>query len=235
MNNESNFFVIGSLIGLTQTIIGHPFDTLKSIKQSNTSININNISKIKYLYRGITYPLILNIGYNGLLFFLFDKMKEKKYNNLESGLFSGLLCGILLTPFEYYKINHQLNQKPIIFNCFRGLQYTMMRESLATSIYFTIYFELNNRKINPLFSGGISGVLSWCITYPLDTIKTNYQLHKYKNTNDVIKDCFNIKYIINKNTWNGINYCVYRAFIVNSISFNIYNFFSNNSETKEYY
>ena len=49
-------------------------------------------------------------------YFLFDKMK-KKYNNLVVYLVG--YYGILLTPFEYYKINHQLNQKPIIFNCFR--------------------------------------------------------------------------------------------------------------------
>lgn len=227
MNNESNSFIIGSLIGLTQTIFGHPFDTLKTIKQSNNNYNIKNIKNVRFLYKGVSYPLIINIGYNGSLFYLFNKMKENNYNNFESGFISGLLSGVILNPFEYYKVNKQINNKTYIFNSFKGIQLTMLRESLATSIYFSTYFSLHHKEINPLLSGGISGVFSWFVTYPIDTIKTNYQVKIYKDTNDVIKKCFNIKYIINKNTWNGVNYCLTRAFIVNSISFYIYNYFDN--------
>ena len=41
-------------------------------------------------------------------------------------------------------------------------------------------YDINrNTQIAPFISGGIAGLLSWSVVYPLDHIKTYYQLNKY--------------------------------------------------------
>lgn len=227
MDYNNNSLIIGSIIGFSQTIIGHPLDTLKTIKQSKKSVNFINLKDVRILLRGINYPLIINTSYNSTVFFVFEKMKKEKFNDIESGLFSGLISGVILSPFEYFKVNKQLNKKINIYDSFRGSKLTMLRESVATSIYFTSYFELERQNVPIFLSGGISGMLCWYFTYPIDTIKTNYQIGNYKNYNTIIKECCNFNYVFNKNNWNGIYYCLTRAFIVNSISFCIYDKLKN--------
>ena len=60
-------YILGNIFGITQVLIGHPFDTLKTNLQNSRDIKIFIKNPIQ-LYRGITYPLLMNsIG----TFFLF--------------------------------------------------------------------------------------------------------------------------------------------------------------------
>ena len=71
-----------------------------------------------------------------------------------------------------------------------GFTSTLTRESNALAIYFTTY-ELLMRKLNSqsapvsltsaLLAGGLAGVATWTLTYPLDYIKTLVQ------TDDIVK------------------------------------------------
>ena len=81
---------------------------------------------------------------------------------------------------------------------------------------------INELINNPLISGGISGSLSWLATYPIDTIKTQYQSGKI-----TFNELFNKKLLFNRNNWNGFSFCITRAFLVNSISFYCYDKFKN--------
>ena len=220
--NDYKSFLSGGLIGVIQTISGHPLDTLKTISQNN-KLNIKDINKLNIfkkplsLYKGLKYPLTINIIYNTFLFSIFENINNKTNNNIYSGFIAGFYSGIILSPFEYYKINRQLGNKIIFVNSFKGIHLTMFREGLASSIYFSSYFALNKLINNPLISGGISGSLSWLATYPLDTIKTQYQSGKI-----TFDELFNKRLLLNKNNWNGFSFCITRAFLVNSISFYCY-------------
>ena len=95
-----------------------------------------------------------------------------------------------------------------------GLKYTFLRESLACGIYFKTYDVCSkNIGLNPFISGGLAGCNSWLLTYPIDTIKTRYQLDQTKGTMDMLK---------RGGLWNGLSYCLFRAFLVNGISFTCY-------------
>lgn len=233
--NDYKSFLTGGLIGVLQTISGHPLDTLKTISQNN-KLSINEFYNLNIhkqplsLYNGIKYPMMINVVYNTFLFSVFENIKKTSENNLYPGFIAGFYSGIILNPFEYYKINRQLKNKIVIYNSFKGLHLTMFREGIASSIYFASYFELEKKINNPLISGGLSGALSWLMTYPLDTIKTNYQSGKI-----TFNEIFNQNIIFNKYNWHGFGFCITRAFLVNSISFYCYDKLLSNTSQKDIY
>ena len=60
----------GFIVGTTQTLVGHPFDTIK------TRIQINNKIKFFQLYRGIIFPLLSHSITNSILFGSYDYFKK---------------------------------------------------------------------------------------------------------------------------------------------------------------
>lgn len=190
-------FIAGVFSGITQTLIGHPLDTIKVNKQNN--IKINN-----RLYQGVKYPLISNAILVGFQFDLYYR-----YNSLVDGIITSLI----ITPLDYYKINNQNKKKPnlnsMIKNFPKSYPITALRETIALSAYFGSYDYLkNNYQVHPLMAGGTAGVLSWLTTYPLDTIKTRIQSH------NTFQQAF-----IKKKFWSGIQITLVRAVIINSLGF----------------
>lgn len=229
-NNVVNTLILGSTIGTSQIIIGYPLDTLKTLRQNNKKITSKEL-KFRRIYKGISYPIYLNIFYQSLLFYSYENLNNKLNNHLISGFITGGIIGTISNPFEYYKVREQ-NKLPIKHfsrNSFlKGLQYTILRESIATGIYFSSYYTLKEYNINTFISGGLSGVFSWVFTYPIDTIKTRIQScdalipNKYHNIG--FSSC-----LFNKNLFNGMSYCLSRSFIVNSFTFIIYEYLKKNN------
>ena len=248
MSQNQNEFIKGGIVGCSQTIIGHPLDTLKTLKQNNSKINISffnntnliskntvmskNFSNFQYkslihLFKGVKYPLFVSTFYNSQIFGLYNICKKYGFNDFSSGFISGGILSSILTPFELYKIkeqttlqnthkNNNLNNNLKFTNLFIGFKYTFWRESLATGLYFHSYNYCKKNetlKNYPFISGGIAGLTSWLFTYPIDTIKTNYQINPKLNL---------LKIINEKPLFNGLGFCLLRAFIVNGVSFAIY-------------
>ena len=142
-------------------------------------------------------------------------MKSLEYSSFQAGVISGGILGITLNPFEYYKIQRQIGHTGSINkSMFCGLHYTLSRESIACGLYFTTYEYLNEHlRLNTFVSGGISGCTSWALTYPIDTVKTRFQANpsysgKY--------------YLLQGGLFKGIGFCLMRAFLVNGVSFTLY-------------
>ena len=215
----SDNFSAGFLSGISQTIIGHPFDTLKTLKQNN--IQLKQIS-LYNLYRGVSMPIIQTPLIVGIGFYTNELIKPHTNNCFISGMASGIVGSFLVCPFEFYKINLQqqnhikLNAKDWI-RSYRHLNLVLMREVPAMTLYFGIYEKMKEYKFSSFISGGISGVSSWFFTYPLDTIKTRVQGGI----------CGNISKAYSKgNLWIGLNYCLFRAFLVNGVGFTTYEYYS---------
>ena len=202
-------FYSGFISGIAQTIISYPLDTIVVYKQ--TGQNISNI-KLKNIYKGVQYPLLTSGLINSLCFGINNSVYKHTHNHFISGSITGLITSIIITPVELYKIRSQ-RLKNITINPFVGLKITATRELVASSIYFGVYNTLIDNNINTFISGGITGCISWTISYPIDVIKTRIQS----------SECITIfESIKMKNLWHGISVCLYRAFIVNAIGFYIY-------------
>lgn len=223
LNNNTllkNDFIKGGAIGMTQTLFGHPFDTIKVLQQNNIKIT-KSLIKPSILMSGISFPLFISTYYNSGIFGIFSILKNKKFNNFQSGFLSGAIMSITLNPFEYYKVNFQvieINKNKVNNKLWRGLNFTMARESLATGIYFQNYYFLKDLNINSFIAGGIAGCNSWLLTYPIDTIKTRYQVNKNLKFKDLLYQ---------QNIYKGLSSCLIRAFLVNGISFSLYDFLTN--------
>jgi len=217
-------YILGNIFGITQVLIGHPFDTLKTNIQNSTNTRIF-LKNPRLLYRGIKYPLLMNSIGTSFLFGNYDYFYRQTNSNMFSGVLTGFISAIALTPFDYRKI---LQQTQNVNNHFRinqinkyysGFNYTLLREVISIPIYFYTYeYLIQDRGVNPFFAGGIAGINSWLFTYPLDTLKTRRQLYQTKSIIELTKM---------GNLFNGLGITLVRAFIVNSTSFYIYDLIKN--------
>ena len=212
-----NEFYLGTLVGVVQTIIGHPLDTLKTNFQNRSKINLKK-NIIRKLYSGVTYPLVSSVITSGFIFYSNDYFNKKLDNHFYSGFITGMTCTPLINFLEVFKVKAQIGLKNKFSNFNLGISATLARESLGTGIYFGTYHYL--RKNNNCFtSGSCAGLLSWALTYPIDAIKTRLQTGDSKTWRQAI----------NKgNLTSGITVCLIRSFIVNGTSFTIYEYVKQN-------
>lgn len=207
--------IAGVISGTISTLIGFPFDTIKGWKQSNYSSGGN----IRSYYRGISFPLLQNGISNSLLFYQYEYLK-KNYKNQPFILYSSLstLNTFITCPIDKFKI---MNQQKIYYPftpknfllSYKDIGVVGMRKVPGTILYFSIYEKM--KKYNqPIFlAGGIAGIFSWSLTYPIDTIKTRIQNESSKTILEGYKK---------GNLWNGLSFCLFRGFFINGFHFYIY-------------
>ena len=209
-------FISGAVSGIFQTTIGYPFDTYKVLLQNN-QLKLKDIPKINP-FLGIKYPLQSSIINCSMTFGINNTLKEN--TTLDSSI-TGFISGVAIAPtifyYDYFKINTQLrfSLNPTFKTIFsrRGFLSTLLRESLAFSIYFKSYeYFHNDYKFNSYISGGIAGLLNWTATYPIDVVKTRQLINNTKMIESFMKG----------NLWKGYTPCALRAIIVNSTGFYVY-------------
>lgn len=92
---------------------------------------------------------------------------------------------------------------------------TLARETIATSLYFGVYHYLRDHDYCSCFhAGGVAGVTSWWLTFPLDTLRNRQIVH-----NTTIRNAYRMGSV-----WSGVYFCLTRAYIVNGVSFLIYDY-----------
>eukprot|EP00058_Branchiostoma_floridae_P020005 XP_002605495.1 hypothetical protein BRAFLDRAFT_92916 [Branchiostoma floridae] len=114
--------------------------------------------------------------------------------------------------------------------CYRGMFLTLWRDVPAVGTYFFTYDTVcqmfapddsdQNNVGTLLFAGGMAGVFSWLITYPVDVIKARIQADGVggKNVYEGMSDCFVTSYKTEgwKFFTRGLNSTLIRAFPVNA-------------------
>jgi len=201
-------FISGACVGITQTLVGHPFDT--------TVVLIQNKKKwfplpIKKYYRGWRFPLVSASVFNFTVFPVYERSLEYTNSKIISGGMAGFCATPLLYFFEVGKILQQTNQ-PLKISSFtksKGFTSLLFRETIACSIYFSSYHYIKEKNDNPLIAGGLAGLINWGITYPLDVVKSRQ-----------IAQNISIKQALSqKNFYKGFSICATRAVIVNALNF----------------
>lgn len=209
---------IGLIIGLSQTIIGYPFDTLKIQAQRGLPFKYNN------LYAGAKYQLAIASINSAACYLAFDKVYNHTNNSILAGAVAGITSGIIINPLEIYKVRFQIAHNPIFkvsvpINNYKnnslGLKFTISREIIAFTVYFSTYMKLKEYSPNNvMINGGLAGCASWCFSYPFDTIKTH---HQTANPSATFRELWKSRML-----FKGFRICMIRAFIVNAINFYIY-------------
>lgn len=160
-------FSAGLIGGAFGTSIAHPFDTIKTVFQSDINGNHKNIldcskyiyktNGIKGFYRGVLPPVI-GIGIEKCIVFgTYSNVKnmnmfQNYYSNVFfGGVVSGICCTSIVTPVEKIKIvmqNAKSNENISVSNMikkegiqslYKGWSATLFREVPGYGIYFATY------------------------------------------------------------------------------------------------
>ena len=230
----SDFFS-GIIAGIAQTVIGHPFDTIKTRIQlypDGYYKSISNLYKyegVRALYKGSFFPLFNGCIQNGFLFWGENYFYKQTNNHAISGFLSGSLISLLTNPSDIIKCTIQNEKSKHLtidealmkinksrFNIYTGFTANYLRESFNYAVYFSTYYGLQSMYSNALINGGISGITSWTTSYVFDVIKTNKFIKYDVPYPELIK-------IINwKNSFKGLGIVIIRAFFVNAGIFQIF-------------
>jgi solute carrier family 25 (mitochondrial carnitine/acylcarnitine transporter), member 20/29 len=123
----------------------------------------------------------------------------------------------------------RINRQYGISRLYLGLNSTLLRESFI-GVYFGTYdflirYFTENGKISrtgSFLSGGLAGVATWFVMYPVDYVKTRVQSDslenpRYRNAIDCFKQEMKSKGL--KNFYTGFSIMLARAFFVNAAGF----------------
>jgi hypothetical protein len=205
MNSEFELLNLlpGLIQGIVRVSISYPFDVIKTNIQKNTNENILYIIKHFVtnqpyrLYRGSLLSYI-SVGIDrSLQYYLLEKLNRLKYNTYLSSFMISLFSSIYMVPIQYLTTNIALiketkfntidyikNILNIKKNIFKGFFLENSKNLIGSTIFGGTYYALRNKfgennNMSP-FYGGISGLFTWCIIYPLDTIRTDLQTSNNK-------------------------------------------------------
>lgn len=164
-----------------------------------------------------------------------------------AGTASGIVAGFISGPTELIKCRLQVTDRKGMSNADvirgilekdgvrglgRGLSVTLFRELISCGIYFSSYEALIQWMKGPqgdlgdlttfhlFLAGGIAGMVSWGINYPVDVVKSRIQIdgmdspRKYSN-------CYNCFRELHAATgwsglYRGVSATLYRAFPTNA-------------------
>lgn len=179
----------------------------------------------------------------------------------KAGFFSGMVTSIFFVPFDNVRIrllcekagipsslsrlyigNWSTFSKIIKHEGLRGLfvgfQLSVIKESLATGIYFSHfeytsnllnrYQKKNNFKLFKTFiSGAAAGIMNWIITLPFDVLRTRL-ISKIMNSKHQISAVVLGKKILKdegvSGLYKGFNVIMLRAMIVNGVALTLFEY-----------
>ena len=148
-------FLAGAISGIAQTLVGHPFDTVKVNIQNNESIRH---FKPRDYFRGILFPMGSAFLINSIGFGTHSTMYE--YNN--NHVISGALAGVFASPLVHLscigKVKEQVGIKPRLKDFLRmnGYTSTLIREVTGFSAYFYVYNMLREKYYNIVTCGALT-------------------------------------------------------------------------------
>ncbi|KAJ9582804.1 hypothetical protein L9F63_022845 [Diploptera punctata] len=207
------------------------------------------------LYKGMSSPMAGVAFVNAIVFGVHGNFQRNFTNpdaassHFTAGAAAGFVQSFVCSPMELVKTRLQVQKKNTYsgpLNClvqvfksegirgvFRGLGTTICREIPGFGTYFYSY-ELMTRSsgdglpistLNMLLAGGLSGTLSWVLTYPIDVVKTRLQADgcngecKYTGFMDCLKKSVQSEGygVLSR----GLNSTILRAFPTNAATFTV--------------
>lgn len=220
----------GAVQAIVHTIIGHPFDTIKTRMQTGIYKNSFQCFSIAMkteglsaIYRGVTMPVLSHLVKRPIQFPIFHYLKDKDINRYLSGSISGAFGTFWGGPLQVVKINMQASQskenkntkhfiskhykKYGIGGFYRGFKINLLKDSIFGASFLGNYTLISENLPSQIttgrafISGAISNILTWWLFIPIDSIKTVVQREGITNKEALLK-------IIEKNGyfgfWKGI-------------------------------
>jgi hypothetical protein len=214
-------YLPGFCQGISRVLVSHPFDYVRLHLQTNTSKSISDFFKkykITSLYRGVGVPLTTVPIDRAIQFKIYEQMNNYNISPFISGSICGAISVLFTLPSSFICNNYVLKKeetnlinftRTILKNpgqLFSGFKPELLRSMLGTSIYLGTYGKMREYYGNDLhqsvINGAVSGWSVWTITYPIETIKVEQQIHNRAIT-QILKERITNFGILN--LWKGIS------------------------------
>ena len=260
----------GSAAGVVGTLVGYPFDVVKTRLQAQPErFNAGMLRAFRTVareeglgafFKGFASPLAALTLLNTLNFSSYAQcrkvlgvpegaLERPDARVVVAGAAAGPIASLVSTPFEYVKIQLQLDNDPARrrysssaqacvaitkasgpLAVFRGHYVNTAREMVFLGAYFGCYEHTKSVVAAALpeslavpLSGGVSGAFGWFISQPLDTVKANVQRVTPDlpvSTRQVAQAVFRTRGFLG--FFSGAAPAVARAFLVSSTRFSVY-------------
>ena len=221
-------YFIGYSVGIAQTLVGYPLDTIKTRLQNSSAMRLNPGTKLAL---GMRFPLINSTIINTMTFGNRDFFLKFTGNELISYTLVGITNGIVQNQLDSCKVQAQtcgtIPKFPRTFVT-TGMKYSVSLEALSMPIYFSTYEYLKNkREFSSFNSGGWAGVNCWLWTYPIDTLKSR----SFVNPNLKLQELIQVGGTGGTRgiygLYSGLGVALLRAYLVNGFVFSTYNILSD--------
>lgn len=155
--------ITGTLYGVTNALVGHPLDTIKTkmqvvseyhgLSMRNTALKIHKSEGIFGFFRGVLPPIMGSSIFRAAQFSVFEACYTLldqhfifsndipftmglEYRIVFSGLLAGTARSIIECPFEYSKVQGQTGNKWKLNHMYQGFSALWMRSTGLMTIYF---------------------------------------------------------------------------------------------------
>jgi solute carrier family 25 carnitine/acylcarnitine transporter 20/29 len=242
--NKLYSLIPGFMQGITRVTISYPFDVMK-INMQKMHYN-STFSAFKHIFKNDTFKfyrgaslLYTTIGIErSLQFYFLEKFNKQGKNPLYSSFVISTLNSIYTVPIQFITTNISNNKtnmgtyKYIKYvyqnkiNPYKGYFIEMPKNILASTIYYTTYYNIRNyfgeNKYFAPYYGAISGISVWLIIFPIDTIRTE-NITNNKPIINIIKD--RIKINGYSSFYLGLSPVLFRTIPSASIGMFVYEYF----------
>jgi len=238
----------GVLFGATTVIVGHPFDTIKTRMQADSTfrtlstrtavIQIFRTHGIGGFYAGFIPPLIGSSIFRSIQFAAFGAtmawfrdensvMRQTKFGGIEARVFlggvaSGICRALIESPLDFIKTQRQIRSSfPANFGLkqlYTGITATIARNVFLMTTFFAIVERLS--EWDPFVRGGVATTAAWTLVWPLDVAKSRMQANPAHSASliSTIRDV-----AVNGLLFRGYFAGITRSFLANGASLKVYN------------
>jgi len=211
-NNISINILPGVIQGITRVTISYPFDVFKvnmqkmlhaNLKETILTILKNDPMK---LYRGAMLSYFTVSLERGSQFYMLEKLNRNNNNSYLNSFLISLIVSTYSIPSQYIITNIALHKKNTIqyikyfikneniLKLYKGWKIELPRNIINSTIFNGTYYHLRKNygesNDNALVYGSLSGILCWLVTFPIDTIRTEYQTQNCSIKN-IVKNRYN--------------------------------------------
>ena len=155
----SSLHIKASVISaVTEVIITHPIDYVKTVLQNNKNINYKEV--LKTPYKGLSSRLIGIVPMRMLFWNSLDYFNNKGFNPYTSAIFTSIVQTTVDYPIEQAKTQRIINNRSMI-ESFKNIKLT---PAITTHLSRNMFFAIGVNSIiqkdkNSLYYGAIGGLV----------------------------------------------------------------------------
>lgn len=233
-------FLPGLCQGIARVTISYPFDALKVFCQTNGQTPWRNlrtefVRNPTIFYRGVGIPMV-TVSLDRAIQYRYFEQYRTRFNPYLLGAVLGCFSSILSVPMQFITSNVILANKSQyssmskylkgtietrgIGTLFKGFTVEVPRAALATGVYLGTYGHLRDTTKgkfpdSPMIATSMSAIgsswASWITVFPLDTVRTLYQVEmdSSKSLNQLVQTRYRSQGILS--FWRGLTPVLFRT------------------------